>query len=112
MAFNLRLEMNNEKREALKASLNELIGIKNKTSSKFHPKLPLNAEKTMKESNFKDKGLKPPQNVAFSNVSPILSADRLLQQNSFRIDAKNFFESAPFLHFFEVTNSTLHVVKI
>ena len=32
MAFNLRLEMNNEKREALKASLNELIGIKNKTS--------------------------------------------------------------------------------
>ena len=42
----------------------------------------------------------------------MLSADRLMQQNSFRIDAENFFNVEPFLHFFEVTNSTLHTVFI
>lgn len=34
MNFSLRLEMNNDKREVLKASLNELIGIKNKNNHK------------------------------------------------------------------------------
>lgn len=50
--------------------------------------------------------------VNYHAGSPLLSADRLLQQNSFRIETKNFFEVEPFLHFFEGTNSALHVVKI
>lgn len=114
MSFNLRLEMNNEKREALKNSLNQLIGIKNKSSlltkSKANNKLNLNMEKidkNIKEETVKEK----PKNPLTYNIgTPVLSADRLLQQNSFRIEMKNFFEVPPFLHFFEVTNSTLHLV--
>lgn len=42
----------------------------------------------------------------------MLSAERLLQQNSFRIEMDNYFKGEPFLHFFEVSNSTLHLIKI
>jgi hypothetical protein len=42
----------------------------------------------------------------------MLSADRLLQQNSFRIETENFFKGEPFLHFFEVSNSTLHLINL
>lgn len=45
--------MNNEKREALKSSLNELIGIKNKSSKAYPKKLPLNKEPPIKQSNVK-----------------------------------------------------------
>jgi hypothetical protein len=42
----------------------------------------------------------------------LLSADRILQQNSFRIEMDNYFRVEPFLHFFEVANSTLHLLNI
>ena len=42
----------------------------------------------------------------------MLSADRILQQNSFRIEMENYFRGEPFLHFFEVTNSALHLINI
>lgn len=46
-------------------------------------------------------------------VNPqMLSADRIMQQNSFRIEMQNFFKGEPFLHFFQVSNSTLHLIKI
>lgn len=48
----------------------------------------------------------------FNVNPPPLSADRILQQSSFRIDHPNFFQTQPFLHFFEVTNSTLHLIDI
>lgn len=43
---------------------------------------------------------------------PPLSADRILQQGSFRIDVGNFFVKNPFLHFLSVDNSTLHIINI
>ncbi len=43
---------------------------------------------------------------------PPLSADRLLVQSSFRIEAPNYFDHDPFLHFFEVSKSNLHIVRI
>ena len=42
----------------------------------------------------------------------LLSADRILHQNSFRIEMQNYFKAEPFLHFFEVTNSALHMINI
>lgn len=90
MNFSLRLEMNNEKREALKASLNELIGIKNKNYHKDAQggkKYANNADKMEKSGPakafplYENKSMKNP----YPTISPILSADRLLQQNSFRI---------------------------
>ena len=59
--------------------------------------------------------MKVSRNIGASpyQVNPqVLSADRLMQQNSFRIEADNFFKVEPFLHFFEVTNSTLHTIFI
>jgi hypothetical protein len=92
MAFNLRLEMNNEKREALKASLNELIGIKNKAFTKLKQnKLHLNLEKADKTKegnvniNININDNKNTKNSIYNIATPVLSADRILQQNSFRI---------------------------
>lgn len=43
---------------------------------------------------------------------PPLSADRMMAQAGFRIDIDNYFDNDPFLHFFEVSKSNLHVLKL
>lgn len=114
MNFNVKLEMNPEKREQLRTNLNELIGVRNRNESKS-ASYQNKSRNYPKESRTKDKAIKGSRQVAASpyQVNPQqLSADRLLQQTSFRIQVDNFFKGDPFLHFFEVTNSSLHKINI
>ena len=56
-----------------------------------------------KDSRHKEKQMKISRNIGASPYqvnSQMLSADRLMQQNSFRIETENFFKVEPFLHFF------------
>lgn len=106
--------MNNEKRQLLRTNLNELIGIKNfsqfKKSNKSKEVKKSAKEEYIKHNRSPVKGISKYSDAQIN--PPPLSADRLLQQNSFRIEIKNYFEGEPFLHFFEVTNSTLHLIGI
>lgn len=81
--------MNPEKRQQLRASLNDLIGIRNKNDNKS---MTYNKSKNYpKQSRNKEKQLKASRNFGANSYHPVnaqmLSADRLMQQNSFRIDA-------------------------
>ena len=119
MIFNIKLEMNPEKRDLLRRSLNELIGVKNKNDNKSMA-YKNQSRAYPKETKPREKAMKGSKNMQASKAigSPyqlnpqLLSADRILHQNSFRIEGDNYFKVEPFLHFFEVTNSALHRINI
>lgn len=104
----------------MRRSLNDLIGLRNKNDNKsmarnnvskdYAPKVSRGKEKLMKASN-KLQGSKAVSSPYQLNPQ-LLSADRILHQNSFRIEGENYFKCEPFLHFFEVTNSALHKIDI
>ena len=119
MVFNIKLEMNPEKRDLLRRSLNELIGVKNNSDNKS--KTYNNPSRAYpKDNRPKEKAMKVSKNMqaskaigsAYQMNPQLLSADRILHQNSFRIEGENYFKGEPFLHFFEVTNSALHKIGI
>ena len=120
MVFNIKLEMNPEKRDMLRRSLNELIGVRNKNDNKSMAISYNQSRGYQKEVRPKQKPMKVSKNMQASKginspyqLNPqMLSADRILHQNSFRIQMQNYFKTQPFLHFFQTTNSTLHIMNI
>lgn len=90
MNFNIHLEMNNEKRGHLRSNLNELIGIKNSNQVQYK-------NKNIIKKNPKNEEFEKYKRISTSMPSehiinpPPLSADRMLQQSSFRIEQNNYF---------------------
>jgi hypothetical protein len=116
--FNLKVEMNASKREEFRRVLNSLIGIRSKGMKN-------NAGERFKLSNTNRANFSPFQQIRrvteedikkskmeYIVNPPLLSADRLLSQAAFKIECENYFEAEPFLHFFEILKSTLHILRL
>jgi hypothetical protein len=121
LKFNIKLEMDPKRREDFRMSLNDLIGIRGREEKatrrredfskkeEFHDSLVLGSPAGSKKI---DNFFAASKKEYIINPQP-LSVDREMNKNSLLIEHPNYFKSGePFLHFFELSKSNLHVIKI